>query len=101
MITVSLNDARNRLPELIEKLGRGEDVVVTHKGRVVAHVTAAAEFEVPASNEDLVAFIQRRRAALGLAASPPAIPDDFDLPTHEDDWLDNPRDPLNEGRLGA
>jgi prevent-host-death family protein len=99
MITISVADAPAKLPELLQTLARGEDIVVTDRGQPVARIVASTPFEAPKPQEDLAAFIARRRADLGLSQSPPPVPEDFDLPTHEDDWMDNPRDPLNEGRI--
>jgi prevent-host-death family protein len=43
MATHSVTEARNRLPELIDRALRGEDVVITRRGRPVAELKPIPE----------------------------------------------------------
>jgi prevent-host-death family protein len=43
MSTVSLKEARRRLGKLAEAAGRGEAVLITRRGRVIAQLTTVAD----------------------------------------------------------
>ena len=62
MTTVGIFEAKNRLSELIERAGRGEEIVITRRGEQVARLMPP---EVPDSHlqaQALAARIRRSRA---------------------------------------
>jgi prevent-host-death family protein len=38
MVTYSSTEARNRLGELLDRVGRGETINITRRGKTVAHI---------------------------------------------------------------
>ncbi len=42
MVTVNLAQAKARLSELMDKVEAGQEVVITRRGKAVAHLSAAA-----------------------------------------------------------
>lgn len=66
MTQIALVDAQQRLPELVEAVGRGEEFVITLEGKPVAKVSAAGE--------------ARPRRRFGSARGKIEIGDDFDAP---------------------
>jgi prevent-host-death family protein len=53
MSTYSVADAKNRLPELIDRALDGEDVVITRRGQPVAALKPVPERPRPVSPQDL------------------------------------------------
>jgi len=66
MTQIALIEAQQRLAELVEAVGRGEEFVITLEGKPVAKVSAAGEARPP------------RR--FGSARGKIEIADDFDAP---------------------
>ena len=47
MVTVSLAQAKARLSELLDKVEAGQEVVITRRGKAVAHLSAAVRPRKP------------------------------------------------------
>jgi antitoxin (DNA-binding transcriptional repressor) of toxin-antitoxin stability system len=71
---VEIAEAQVRLPELVTRAGKGEEIILMDQGKQVARVVAAAPAPMPR-----IAGLQ-----LGNVVS---ISDDFDEPLPEDFWL--------------
>lgn len=56
MVTVNLARAKAHLSELLDKVEAGEEVVVTRRGRAVAHIVPAARQKHPLRLDDLASF---------------------------------------------
>jgi prevent-host-death family protein len=56
MVTVSLAQAKARLSELLDKVEVGHEVVITRRGRAVAHLSAAIRPKKPLPLRDLARF---------------------------------------------
>ncbi len=56
MVTVNLAQAKAHLSELLDKVEAGEDVVITRRGRAVAHILPALHPKQPLPFEELAAF---------------------------------------------
>jgi prevent-host-death family protein len=56
MVTVSLAQAKARLSELLDKVERGEEIIVTRHGRAVARILSAAQPKKPIPLDELAAF---------------------------------------------
>ena len=56
MVTVNLVQAKAHLSELLDKVEAGEEVVITRRGRAVAHIRPAARPKRPLRFDDLAAF---------------------------------------------
>lgn len=56
MVTVSLAQAKAHLSELLDKVEAGEEVVITRRGRAVAHVSPAARPKRRLRLQDLADF---------------------------------------------
>jgi prevent-host-death family protein len=63
METVGTFEARNRLSELLDKVERGEEVVITRHGKPVARLVPAAEAEEAQRAERLRNLNEFREAA--------------------------------------
>ncbi len=59
MLTVTLAQAKAQLSELLNKVEAGEEVIVTRRGKPVAHIRAAAKKLKPIPLEELAAFRAR------------------------------------------
>ncbi len=71
METVNIYDeAKTRLPQLVDKAAAGEDVVVSRNGKPLARIT---RLETP-----------KRRVRLGLLKGKLTVPEDFDAPLPAD-----------------
>ena len=68
MITVNLAQAKARLSEILDKVESGQDVVITRRGRAVAHVSAVVRPRYPLPLRDLAEF----RAAMPHLRRPAA-----------------------------
>jgi prevent-host-death family protein len=64
MVTVTLKDARQRLGQLVDAAARGEDVVITRRGRRAARLRSVVDEPLPPL-PDLSAF----RASLHVSGS--------------------------------
>jgi prevent-host-death family protein len=47
MVTVNLAQAKAHLSELLDKVERGEDIVITRRGKPVAHLSALSPPKAP------------------------------------------------------
>ena len=56
MLTVSLVQAKARLSELLDKVETGEEIVITRRGKAVAHLSPAAGPRKPLPLGDLAGF---------------------------------------------
>ena len=56
MVTVSLAQAKARLSELLDKVEAGQEVVITRRGKAVAHLSAAAGPKKPLPLRELAGF---------------------------------------------
>ena len=69
MVTVNLARARARLSELLDKVEEGQEVVITRRGRAVAHLSPAARRpQKPLPLKELAGF----RAAMPRLRRPAA-----------------------------
>jgi prevent-host-death family protein len=72
-MTVSVAEAKNRLPELIRAVETGEEIVITRHGRPVARLARAR--------------VVRRRARLGVMKDRIRLRTGWDAPVGEDRFL--------------
>ncbi|MBK8909023.1 MAG: type II toxin-antitoxin system prevent-host-death family antitoxin [Rhodospirillales bacterium] len=56
MVTVSLAQAKAHLSELLDKVEAGEEVVVTRRGRAVAHISPATRPKKQLRLQELAEF---------------------------------------------
>lgn len=86
MISVSVSEAKDRLPELLRKVEAGERVTITRHGKPVGEIAA------PQTPKNTFSFERIRRdiEAAGYAANGSRIPDDFDEIDVWGDALDQP-----------
>jgi prevent-host-death family protein len=70
METVSINDAKTGLSQLVDKAASGEDVVVSRNGKPLVRIT---RLDVP-----------KRRIKFGLLKGKLTVPTDFDAPLPDD-----------------
>ena len=56
MITVSLAQAKARLSELLDNVEAGQDVIITRRGKAVAHLSAAVGPKEPLPLQELARF---------------------------------------------
>ena len=56
MVTVNLAQAKARLSELLDKVEAGQEVVITRRGRAVAHLSAVVGPKKPLPLTDLAGF---------------------------------------------
>ena len=56
MITVNLAQAKARLSELLDNVEAGQDVVITRRGRAVAHLSAVVSPRKPLQLRELAEF---------------------------------------------
>jgi prevent-host-death family protein len=56
MVTVNLAQAKATLSELLDKVEAGEDVVITRRGRAVAHILPALQPKQPLPFEEQASF---------------------------------------------
>jgi prevent-host-death family protein len=68
MVTVSLAQAKAHLSELLDKVEVGEEVVITRRGRAVAHILSATRIKKPLRLKKLAEF----RAAMPALRRPSA-----------------------------
>ncbi len=68
MMTVNLAQAKARLSELLDKVEAGEEVVITRRGKAVAHLSAAVRPKKPLPLRELAGF----RAAMSRLRRPAA-----------------------------
>jgi prevent-host-death family protein len=59
MVTVNLAQAKARLSELLDKVEAGEDVIITRRGKPVAHIRPIVAPKLPLPLEELTAFRAR------------------------------------------
>ena len=68
MVTVNLAQAKARLSELLDQVEAGQEVVITRRGKAVAHLSAAVRPKKPLPLSDLAGF----RAAMPQLRRPAA-----------------------------
>ncbi len=56
MVTVNLAQAKARLSELLDKVEAGQDILITRRGKAVAHLSAAIQPKKPLPLQDLAEF---------------------------------------------
>lgn len=56
MVTVNLAQAKARLSELLDKVEAGQEVVITRRGKAVAHLSAATGPKKPLPLRELAGF---------------------------------------------
>ena len=56
MVTVNLVQAKARLSELLDKVEAGRDILITRRGKAVAHLSAAIQPKKPLPLQDLAEF---------------------------------------------
>ena len=56
MITVNLAQAKTRLSELLDKVELGEEIVITRRGKAVAHISPITSPKKPLPLRDLAEF---------------------------------------------
>lgn len=56
MVTVNLAHAKAHLSELLDKVEAGEDVLITRRGRAVAHISPVARLKTQLRLKDLAEF---------------------------------------------
>ena len=56
MVTVNLAQAKARLSELLDKVEAGHEVVITRRGKAVAHLSAAIRPKKPLPLRELARF---------------------------------------------
>ena len=56
MMTVNLAQAKARLSELLDKVEAGQEVVITRRGKAVAHLSAAVQPRKPLPLRELAGF---------------------------------------------
>ena len=79
MQAVGLRELKNRLSEYVRQVRRGEGVLVTDRGEVVAELTRPRRHELdPAIPPGLAALARKGLATLGAPNDPQLYPD---LPT--------------------
>ena len=61
METIGAYEAKTRLFQLLEKVARGETIVITKHGRSVAHLVPAPEFRRRSVAETIAAIKEFRR----------------------------------------
>ena len=66
MVTVNLAQAKARHSELLDKVEAGQEVVITRRGKAVAHLSAAIAPKRPLPLSELVGF----RASMPRLRSP-------------------------------
>ncbi len=59
MVTVNLAQAKARLSELLDKVEAGQDILITRRGKAVAHLSAAIQPKKPLPLQDLAEFRAR------------------------------------------
>jgi prevent-host-death family protein len=59
MITINLAQAKAHLSELLDKVEAGEEVVITRRGKPVAHIRPAVQPKKPLPLDELAAFRAR------------------------------------------
>jgi antitoxin (DNA-binding transcriptional repressor) of toxin-antitoxin stability system len=59
MVTVNLAQAKAHLSELLDKVETGEEVIITRRGRPVAHIRQAVSSKKPLPLAKLAAFRAR------------------------------------------
>jgi prevent-host-death family protein len=64
VVEVGVFEAKSRLSELLERVERGEEVVITRRGRRVARLSALARRPDAAEIEQLIAEVAMARKGL-------------------------------------
>ena len=67
MTTVGIFEAKNRLSELVERAGRGEEIIITRRGEQIARLMPALVPDAPAQARQLAVRIRQSRAGQPLA----------------------------------
>ncbi len=56
MVTVNLSQAKARLSELLDQVEAGQEVLITRRGKAVAHLSAAIRPKKPLPLRELAGF---------------------------------------------
>ena len=56
MVTVNLAQAKARLSELLDKVEAGQEILITRRGKTVAHLSTAVAPRKPLPLQDLAVF---------------------------------------------
>ena len=56
MVTVNLAQAKARLSELLDRVEAGQEVLITRRGKAVAHLSAAVRPRKPLPLQELAGF---------------------------------------------
>ncbi len=56
MVTVNLAQAKAHLSELLDKVEAGQEVIITRRGKAVAHISAAIRPKKPLPLQELAGF---------------------------------------------
>ncbi len=67
MTTVGIFEAKNRLSELVERVARGEEIVITRRGEHVARLMPPQAPDALGQARTLAARIRKSRAGQGLS----------------------------------
>ncbi len=71
MTSVGIFEAKNRLSELVDRALRGEEIVITRRGLVVARLMPPQAVDPAGQAQRLAARIRQSRAGQALAADVP------------------------------
>ncbi|WP_411288352.1 type II toxin-antitoxin system Phd/YefM family antitoxin [Phenylobacterium sp.] len=66
---VGVLEAKNRLSELLEAAGRGEEVIITKRGEPVATLNPIRRRLTPEAAEALMTRVRERREKLGFTTT--------------------------------
>ncbi|HEY0106286.1 MAG TPA: type II toxin-antitoxin system prevent-host-death family antitoxin [Rhizomicrobium sp.] len=83
MSTHTLDEAKDKLSELIDRAVEGEDVVITREGKVVARLNSVSATEERKITPEDVEWIRRHRVA-GMI--PPEDAGTFVSRMRDEDW---------------
>lgn len=75
MTTVGIFEAKNRLSELVERAGRGEEIVITRRGEHVARLMPPRVPDTLAQARTLAARIRKSRTGQPLGGDGVSIRD--------------------------
>ena len=70
MTTVGIFEAKNRLSELVERAGRGEEIVITRRGQQIARLMPPEAPDPKGQARSLAARIRETRAGQPLGGAP-------------------------------
>jgi prevent-host-death family protein len=93
MSTVTLEEAQAQLPQLIEQLHPGEEIIITRNSKPVARLTAelSQRSTTPGQGEDLLSLLARIRAEQQATGQVPRTREEIDADIRQtrDEWEDH------------